>query len=441
MSGDALSSCCKPLQEENLDPVLRLAILRLDAAGFRADVDSKGGVSLRYSGFDLNASVSGHVHVSLSDGYGSDVDALSVYDHRSEASGLDELKTENLSLRNKVASLELDLSARTESVVDTANLEHQVAYLQQEVDRLEGCGGPDVISEIHMDDAYGFDSDDELVDLYDFDDENLKVALSDFEGPALMSQPLVVSVLEMRLGNSLLANIAREDRLSAARVTWEVPVGFPMVGIPAAALLKKEATDSNYQVGADGERRLAQLLHQAQVDDSRPDGVPHTQSVLATVRSYWSMRQPLGGDAFDADVDCVFDLGDMLLLVDVKNYGSGRGVFHPQVDGELLLLSDDVGPEGELIDSWVMSRNMIFALDRYSEHFQDKRVEGVVVMVSLSDEVALVQPDSLWGNDRRLLIMNSDQFIEKLKSAGCTQDHLPVALDSRLEDLVVDVSE
>lgn len=426
----------------DLDPVLRLAILRLDAAGFTADVDSKGGVSLRYPGLYLNAFVSGHIRLSLSDRYDSDVSFLSVYDHRSDASGLDELKTENLSLRNKVATLELELGTRTESVADAANLEHQVAYLQQEVDRLRSLGGDiDVVSEIQPDDADGFEPDYEPVGLYDFDGENLKVALSDLEDLALMSQPLVVPVLEMPLGTSFSADLARSDRFSAARVKWEVPAGFPMVGIPAASLLKKEATDPKYQVGADGERRLAQLLHGAQVDDSRPEGALCTQSLLTTVRSYWSMRQPLGGDGFDADVDCVFDFGDRLLLVDVKNYGSGRGVFHPQVDGELLLLSDDTGPEGELIDSWVMSHNMIFALDRYTEHFQDKRVEGVVVMVSLTDEVSLVQPDSLWENDRRLPIMNSDQFIDKLKSVGGAQGYLPVAMDSRLQDLVVGTLE
>lgn len=149
------------------------------------------------------------------------------------------------------------------------------------------------------------------------------------------------------------------------------PKGPKVHGIPGEGLDEAGYSAKATQLGTQGEKLFSRALK--------------TLGLTKKVHSFWSVANPdperLAKTQYSrGDIDCVLAFGNTILLIDVKFYTSGNGVWRMGDDGEsLAFFAHETGQQfGE---TRAMSKVMAQAHSTFSFRFKKARVLSLVVFM------------------------------------------------------------
>ncbi|RYQ40608.1 hypothetical protein PG2001B_0489 [Bifidobacterium pseudolongum subsp. globosum] len=179
--------------------------------------------------------------------------------------------------------------------------------------------------------------------------------------------------------------------------------GAKIYGVPGAGLEDSNFGRNEQKSGERGEEVFAKLLTW--------DGI------LDHCVSYWSVYrpEPNGTRGDGADIDCILQFGNHILLVDVKNYRAGLE-YHTLIKDKAMFCAY---PKLRVVAHapYIHSSNMAFAqadVQGYlASHGSGCTVESFVVLVPGSSGLPTLDPDITWPNG--IPAMSYSTFVEMLK--------------------------
>jgi hypothetical protein len=175
------------------------------------------------------------------------------------------------------------------------------------------------------------------------------------------------------------------DRVELDLTAYQWMRGTPGVGLDAA-LTAGKMTASAVSAGQAGEELLAKALSITDVNGGVVTAESSNQSILDSVRSYWSVAMPhphyphMKDPEMEADIDCILVTANTIILLDAKLYRGGNIIYRNGVAEQLVTYDKDTGkPFGR---PYSMSRNMVLAHKRIAELYPKMKVRAMVVLTT-----------------------------------------------------------
>lgn len=167
-----------------------------------------------------------------------------------------------------------------------------------------------------------------------------------------------------------------------------LPRSVHVHGYPGRGLSKSPYSAKSKTLGKTGERLFARAL--------KKDGF-HTK-----VESFWSVKVPKdsftgkGSKAMKSDIDCILIIGKLLILIDVKYYTSGKGIWRYTNKAKTKIGFFDKSNGNQIGRDRELSENMKQAVPKFRGRFPSYSVLPIVVFMPTSRGEAQLQRGLKW---------------------------------------------
>lgn len=188
---------------------------------------------------------------------------------------------------------------------------------------------------------------------------------------------------------------------------WQIPTDIlkdikQIHGEPGVGLNDSQFSGWAIKAGQVGECNLAKLMVASGIMD---DGA----------QTFWSLSLPNAGRYSGVDVDCIVTYGNVVYLVDAKNYTVKDGTMYTRADDDSLHIVDANTGQAVPNTTHRISASMIMAMDHYRNYLPAfVKLVPVVVLCPSTDGTPAVQRATVLKSGQ-LPVMGAMDFITALR--------------------------